>query len=90
MKESNQTNMKMMEKVSASTSSRYIWGSGGLLPEQFSKTPSRMPENAILLSGNHVFITDFHPGMENVILPSNMYCTNFKKLKNLIFKEETL
>ena len=80
VKESNQTNMKMMEKVSASTSPRYIWGSGGLPPEQFSKTtPSRMPEIAILLSGNHVFITDFRPGMENMILHSNLYCTNFTK-----------
>ena len=51
MNESNQTNVKMMEKVEVSTSLRSIWGFGGLPPEKFSKTAlSRMSENALLRS----------------------------------------
>ena len=87
--ESNQKNVKMMEKLQVSTSSR-TFGIYGLAPENFHKQPSlkcqKMPSCKV---GNHVCIIDFHPGMENMILPSNLYCTNLKKLKTLIFHEES-
>ena len=65
-----------------------VWG---LAPEKFSKAAlSRMSENAFCIVGNYVRIIDFHPGMENMIRPSNLYCANLKRLKTLIFKEEIL
>ena len=91
MNESNQTNVKMMEKVQVSISSRDIWGSGGLPPENFPKQLSlECQKIPFCVVGNHLCIIDFHPGMENMILPSNLCCTNLKKFKTLTFKEEIL
>ena len=81
----------MVEKAEVSTSSRDIWGSRGSPPEKFPKQLSqecqKMP---FCVVGNHVCIIDFHPGMENMILPSDLYCANLKKLKILICREEIL
>ena len=70
-----------MEKAQVSTSSKDIWGSGGMPSEKV------MP---FCIVGNHVCIIDFHSGMENIILPSNLYCVSLKRLKTLISKEEIL
>ena len=91
MNESSKTNMKMVEKAEVSTSSRDIWGLGDRPPKNFLKQLSlqcqKMP---FCVVGNHVCIIDFHPGMEYMILPSDLYCANLKKLKTLICREEIL
>ena len=88
--ESNQTNVKMMEKVQVSTSSRDIWGSGGLAPRKIflKATLSRMSENALLRSRKSCLYHWFSSwdGKYDTTLQS--VCTNLKKFKTLIFKEE--
>ena len=76
-------------KVLVSTSSRDIWVLGACPQKNFLKQLSlECQKIPFCVVGNHVCIIDFHPWMENMILPSNLYCANLKKLKISIFKEE--
>ena len=91
MNKSNQTNVKMKEKYRHRLRRERFGGLGACPQKNFLKQLSlecqKMP---FCVVGNHVCIIDFHPGMENMILPSNLCCGNLKKLKTLIFKEESL
>ena len=68
-----------------STSSRDMTGSGGLgafLQKKFLEQLSlECQKMAFCVVGNHVCIIDFHPGMEIMILPYNLYFENLKRLK---------
>ena len=76
---------KYFSCIKGPISQRDIWES------KFSQiTCYRMSENALLRSSKHVYIIALHLAVENMILLSSLYCTNLKKLKTRIFKEETL
>ena len=91
VRESNQTNPRIIEKILVSVSTRETWGFRGLPPEKFSKiTCSRTSENALMRSRRHVYITNLHPEVENAILFSNLYWRNLKQHETLIFKKEIL
>ena len=64
--------------------SRETWESGSLSPEKIFKSLSVESEKTPLcLVGKSVYIymIDLHSGVENIILPSNLCCTNLKNSK---------
>ena len=65
-----------------STSSRETWESGSLSLEKFFKSLSLEREKvALRVVGKFVDIIDLHSAMKNIILPSNLCCTNLKNSK---------
>ena len=70
---------------------RHLWVWGLAPGKKFLKQLSLECQKILFcVVGNHVCNIDFHPGIENMILHSNLYCANLKRLKTLIFKEEIL
>ena len=74
--------VRKMMRQSVSTSSRETWESGSLSPEKVLKSLSLECEKMLLcMEGQFVYMIDLHSRMENIMLPSNLCCTNLKAQK---------